>query len=126
MQAANRRIQDDLARVARERDDAIRELQYFKRQMNERNQNGADMEDQLDRSRQVIVSSLKCMIVADRKWSAESIWLVPPGPDISCKNSLASSTNPFQQPSTARRDLSLMICTPFLDISSITIELLAH
>ena len=54
MQAANRRIQDDLARVARERDDAIRQLQYLKREMNERNQNSSDIEDQLDRSRQVI------------------------------------------------------------------------
>ena len=53
MQASNRRIQDDLARVARERDEAIRELQYLKRQVNERNQNNSDIEEQLDRSRQV-------------------------------------------------------------------------
>ena len=56
MQASNRRIQDDLARVARERDDAIRELQYLKRQVNERNQNNSDIEEQLDRSRQVCLA----------------------------------------------------------------------
>ena len=53
MQAANRRIQDDLARVSRERDDILRELQYFKRQLNEKNNNTSDIEDQLNRSRQV-------------------------------------------------------------------------
>ena len=53
MQASSRRIQDDLARVARERDEAIRELQYLKRQVIERDQSTSDIEEQLDRSRQV-------------------------------------------------------------------------
>ena len=53
MQSSNRRIQDDLARVARERDEAIRELQYLKRQVIERDQSNSDIEEQLGRSRQV-------------------------------------------------------------------------
>ena len=56
MQGANRRIQDDLARVSRERDDALRELQYLRRQLNEKNQSSSDIEDELNRSRQVILN----------------------------------------------------------------------
>ncbi|XP_065058397.1 syntaxin-binding protein 4-like isoform X2 [Rhopilema esculentum] len=57
MQAANRRIQDDLARVSRERDDILRELQFFKRQLNEKNNNTSDIEDQLNRSRQEVANT---------------------------------------------------------------------
>jgi len=59
MQASSRRIQDDLARVARERDEAIRELQYLKRQVIERDQSTSDIEEQLDRSRQEVSNAYR-------------------------------------------------------------------
>lgn len=79
MQAPNRRIHDDLARVARERDDAIRQLQHLKRQLNEKNQNdAAAFEDQLDRSRQVAMTQALYLNMSlcfnwDRSWESVDV-----------------------------------------------------
>eukprot|EP00794_Sanderia_malayensis_P007408 gene7408-8228_t len=59
VQEMQRRYQDEMGHVMRERDEALRELHFLRQRLNEKKQNDPVIEDELNRSRQEVANAYR-------------------------------------------------------------------